>query len=422
MQTLIPNPVFIPPGTFRMGSPTNEVARYADEGPQTAVTISRGFWMGKYEVTQGEYEALIGNNPSLCNGFRPNFPYPGTNTDFGTDLMRPVERVTGKKPAHVVGRISRSRTNGSSRLPKSGARNLVPLASASAGLLGWSRDFILPVLRFSIVTPSFRNSAWLRLCIASVADQEIEREHIVQDSCSDDGTQEWLPQDKRVAAFIEKDKGMYDAVNRGFRRAKGELLAYLNCDEEYLPGALGKVSEYFEQHPEVDVVFGDTVVVNAQGEYLCDRRALIPQRLHTFVSYNLSFLTAGMFLRRRVLDQHGLFFDPGLRDVGDGDWTARAIDAGLGMATLGGFTSTFSETGNNMNLGANAAREKRELFQRAPVWVQKAAPIVVAHFRLRRLFAGHYRCRPYEYAIYTHESPQKRKVFRAQKPTFRWRR
>src|SRR4029077_13622577 len=49
------NLAFIPPGTFRMGSPTNEVDRDVSEGPQTAVTISRGFWMGKYEVTQGEY-------------------------------------------------------------------------------------------------------------------------------------------------------------------------------------------------------------------------------------------------------------------------------------------------------------------------------------------------------------------------------
>ena len=59
------NLVFIPPGTFRMGSPTNEVDRYGlIEGPQTAVTISRGFWMGKYEVTQGEYLAVMGSNPS----------------------------------------------------------------------------------------------------------------------------------------------------------------------------------------------------------------------------------------------------------------------------------------------------------------------------------------------------------------------
>jgi len=65
VQTVAPtNLVFIPPGTFRMGSPTNEVDRYDWEGPQTAVTISRGYWLGKYEVTQGEYLAVMGSNPS----------------------------------------------------------------------------------------------------------------------------------------------------------------------------------------------------------------------------------------------------------------------------------------------------------------------------------------------------------------------
>ena len=85
-------------------------------------------------------------------------------------------------------------------------------------------------MRISIVTPSFRNSRWLELCIASVADQNAMQEHIVQDSCSDDGTQDWLPRDPRVKAYIEKDKGMYDAVNRGLRRATGDILAYINCD------------------------------------------------------------------------------------------------------------------------------------------------------------------------------------------------
>jgi glycosyltransferase involved in cell wall biosynthesis len=277
-------------------------------------------------------------------------------------------------------------------------------------------------MRFTIVTPSFRNSHWLRLCIASVADQEVVHEHIVQDSCSDDGTQDWLPSDRRVMAVIEKDQGMYDAVNRGFRRGKGELLAYINCDEQYLPGALRRVSEFFDRHPEVDVVFGDTVIVGPKGEYVCDRRALIPQRLHTLVSYNLSFLTAAAFLRRRVLDQHQLFFDPALRDSGDGEWALRLIRAGIRMATLNEFTSAFTETGANMNLGANAAREKRQIFETAPVWAQRLAALIVAHFRLRRLLAGHYRSRPHEYAVYTVDSPAQRRRFQVTRPTYRWRR
>jgi formylglycine-generating enzyme required for sulfatase activity len=72
------NMVFVPPNTFSMGTATNEVNRQADEGPRTTVTITRGFWIGKYEVTQREYLDVIGSNPSQ---------FPG-------DLNRPVETVS----------------------------------------------------------------------------------------------------------------------------------------------------------------------------------------------------------------------------------------------------------------------------------------------------------------------------------------
>lgn len=64
-------------------------------------------------------------------------------------------------------------------------------------------------VKFSIITPSFRNSSWLKLCIASVAGQQgVELEQTIQDSCFDVGTQDWLPQDSHVKAFIEKRNGM----------------------------------------------------------------------------------------------------------------------------------------------------------------------------------------------------------------------
>src|SRR5258706_14763161 len=102
----------------------------------------------------------------------------------------------------------------------------------------------LPRVRISIVTPSYRNSNWLKLCIASVADQGGDVEHIVQDAGSDDGTLDWLLHDKRVTPVVEKDQGMYDAINRGLKRSRGEILAYLNCDEQYLPGALQAVRDF----------------------------------------------------------------------------------------------------------------------------------------------------------------------------------
>jgi len=72
------NMVFVPPNTFTMGSPTNEPDRNIFEGPPATVTLTRGFWIGKYEVTQGEYLAITGENPS----------------DFPGDLRRPISTVS----------------------------------------------------------------------------------------------------------------------------------------------------------------------------------------------------------------------------------------------------------------------------------------------------------------------------------------
>jgi len=84
------NMVFIPPGKFQMGSPKNEADRYPDEAPQTEVTISQGFWMAKYEVTQAEYLSVMGKNPSHFTG----------------DTSRPVDSVTWSDATSYCARLT----------------------------------------------------------------------------------------------------------------------------------------------------------------------------------------------------------------------------------------------------------------------------------------------------------------------------
>jgi glycosyltransferase involved in cell wall biosynthesis len=274
-------------------------------------------------------------------------------------------------------------------------------------------------VQVSIITPSFRNCHWLKLCIASVADQQgVKLEHIVQDSCSDDGTQEWLPHDSRVRAFIEKDRGMYDAVNRGLKRAQGEILAYLNCDEQYLPGALAGVVEFFERHPRVDVVFGDFVVVNDAGKYLFHRKVQTPLKYHTWTSHLATF-TCATFFRRRLVDE-GFWFNPGLRDVGDGEWMLRLLRGGMRMAVMRQFTSAFTMTGVNMSTRPNARREAAELFNSAPLLARKLQPLLVLQHRLRRLLGGIYQQKPFSYSIYSLADPRQRVKHEVAQPRFKW--
>jgi len=272
----------------------------------------------------------------------------------------------------------------------------------------------------SVVTPSFRNSRWLKLCVASVSDQGFPVEHIVQDAGSDDGTLDWLPSDPRVKSFVEKDHGMYDAINRGLRRAGGDILCYLNCDEQYLPGALDRVRDYFHANAGVEVLFGHFIVSDSDGGYLFHRKVQIPLRNHLWISHLPTFSCA-MFFRRELVHKYGVWFNDGLRDVGDGDWVLRLMQRKTRMAVLNQFTSTFAMSGQNMSAGPNARREAAALHASAPAWVRATRPVWIFQHRLRQFLSGAFSCAPFNYEIFTLRSPDNRVRIQVNSPTGRWR-
>jgi glycosyltransferase involved in cell wall biosynthesis len=275
-------------------------------------------------------------------------------------------------------------------------------------------------MMISVVTPSRNNSEWLKLCIASVADQTGSIEHIVQDGGSTDATLQWLLDDPRINARSERDRSMYEAINRGLARARGDILGYLNCDEQYLPGALEKVRCYFAEHPKVEIAFADAVVVEADGSFICYRKTVTPHLLHTWVNGNLSVFTCGTFFRRTLLER-GLLFNPNVRMVGDTEWLLRVIRSGARMGSLGEYTSAFTMTGRNIGFTQEARLEHQQFYGSAPGWARALkGPIIWNHW-LRRWWNGAYRQEPFNYSIYTRRSPVRRENFSVARPDFRWR-
>ena len=127
------NLVWISPGTFTMGSPPDEADRGETEGPQTVVTVSRGFWMGKFEVTQGDYEAVMGANPSWFNGDRT--PEGGPN--YGVDPNRPVEQVSWRDATNYCGRLT-ERERAAGRVATNSAYRLPTEAEWEYGCRAWT--------------------------------------------------------------------------------------------------------------------------------------------------------------------------------------------------------------------------------------------------------------------------------------------
>jgi glycosyltransferase involved in cell wall biosynthesis len=274
--------------------------------------------------------------------------------------------------------------------------------------------------RFSIITPSFRNGVWLRLCIASIADQGVSLEHIVQDAGSDDETLDWLRDDRRVQAHVEKDSGMYDAINRGFRKAEGDIIAYLNCDEQYLPGALQAVEAEFAKRPEIDVLLTDLLVVDDAGDYLCHRQSMVPLKSHLLLRFNVT--TCSVFLRRVSLERMDLYFDTRWKALGDLFWYQKMLERGAKFGVLRRYTSVFTETGNNLALSATGLAEREEKVKLTPAWIKKAAPLILAWHRLRLLASGTFFQKPFSYELYTRASTTKRVKKHVSKPIAIWTR
>jgi len=120
----------------------------------------------------------------------------------------------------------------------------------------------------SIITPSYNQAKYLEQTITSVLEQSYPSiEYIVVDGKSKDNSIDIIKKyaDKLAYWVSEKDKGQADAINKGFSRATGEIIAWLNSDDYYLPGAVQAVVKVFEENPDIVLVYGNMLAVNEHG-------------------------------------------------------------------------------------------------------------------------------------------------------------
>lgn len=123
----------------------------------------------------------------------------------------------------------------------------------------------------SIITPSYNQANFLEETIRSVLDQGYPNlEYIIVDGGSTDGSLEIIQKyADRLAWWVsEPDQGQTDAINKGFSQAKGEILAWLNSDDTYLPAAVAEAVGYLQAHPEIGTVYGDANLIDDEGNVI----------------------------------------------------------------------------------------------------------------------------------------------------------
>jgi glycosyltransferase involved in cell wall biosynthesis len=125
--------------------------------------------------------------------------------------------------------------------------------------------------RVTIVTPSFNQAPYLEATIQSVLSQDYpEIEYFIMDGGSKDGSLEIIRKyEDRLAGWLsEPDQGQTDAINKGFARATGDVLAWLNSDDTYEPGAVRQAVELLEQHPEISMIYGNCNYIDEAGRVI----------------------------------------------------------------------------------------------------------------------------------------------------------
>jgi len=162
--------------------------------------------------------------------------------------------------------------------------------------------------RISIITPSLGQGAFIGETINSVLSQDYPYvEHIIIDGGSTDNTLEVLnTYGDKIIWISEPDRGQADAVNKGFRMAKGDLLGWLNSDDTYTPGAISMVVQYFSKHPEVVMVYGEAYFIDGDGKiigkYSTEQFRLGRLAESCFICQPTVFIRADAFKRIGELD------------------------------------------------------------------------------------------------------------------------
>ena len=209
---------------------------------------------------------------------------------------------------------------------------------------------------FTIVTPSFNYHDYIREMLDSVVAQEgVTVEHIIFDAGSTDGTLDIIREYEHVDLTVESDKGMSDAINKGFKAAKGKWVMWLNTDDRLQPGALAAVKEFAESKKNADVIYGAWDFIDGEGAFM-RTMGLFPFQKLMLAHYGCYIGSTSTFFRRETVMDEGLWLNDRFKCVMDGEYYNRLASLDKKFVYLPAVLADFRLHGDNISqkhLGKN---------------------------------------------------------------------
>lgn len=238
----------------------------------------------------------------------------------------------------------------------------------------------------SIITPSFNQAAYLERTMRSVLNQNYPNlEYFVIDGASTDGSvqiiQKYAP---RLKGWLsEPDRGQADAINKGFAQASGEIVAWLNSDDFYLPGAIQSAVQALQAHPEWGLVYGDMLAVDSKNE-LINIQHFGDWTLEDLMGFRIIGQPA-VFMRRSALQRAGKL-DTDYHFLLDHHlWLRIATHSQIGHIPKLLAAARFHEDAKNVARAADFGRDALQIYH----WLENEAELAQEfHRNERKIRAG----------------------------------